>query len=321
MPNKILFAAALLVLSALACQSPENAPNAQSAKDASAYERASSAPESQAEDAAASAGEEARGRDQANPFGTTVSIASPLDSLRRFVRTAEVKFRVRQVLSATLQLEDVALRHGGFVTVSNLRTEVEYRHEQPISRDSAVETTRFSVHSHLVLRVPYRQLDTTLRSMHRLAEFLDYRNVRAEDVAFKMMQDQLLQLRQSNYQQNVNKAAQAGKPGTQLEAADRTLSSRAAADQSRLERLKLEDAIQYSTIEVDIYQPAQLQQRLVANTEPKPIERGFWASIGEGLRSGGMLLRELAIGLAHSWSVVLLVVLLFLGIRWWRQRV
>jgi len=74
---------------------------------------------------------------------------------------------------------------------------------------------------------------------------LDYRNVRAEEVALKMMEDQLLQRRQSIYQQNIYAAAQTGKSATQLEAADRTLSSRAAADQSRIERLKLEDAIQY----------------------------------------------------------------------------
>ncbi len=261
----------------------------------------------------------AAGKDALNPFGTSVAAVSWLDSLRKFVRTAEVKFRVRDVLSATLQLEDVALRNRGFVTVSNLRTEVEYRNEQPISRDSAVETTRFSVQSHLVLRVPYPQLDTALRSMNRLAEFLDYRNARAEDVALKMMEDQLLQLRQSNYQQSVNAAAQSGKPNTQLEAADRTLGSRASADQSRLERLKLEDAIQYSTIEVDIYQPAQIQQRMVTNTEIRPLERGFWVSIGEGLVEGALLLRELAILLAQGWSIILLVVLAVWGIRRWRR--
>ena len=115
-------------------------------------------------------------------------MSGSLDSLHKFIGTAEVKFRVRHVLSATRQLEDVALRNHGFVTVSNLRTEVEYHSEQLISRDSAVETTRFSMHSHLVLRIPCQQLDTTLRAMHRLAEFLDYRHVRAEDVALKMME-------------------------------------------------------------------------------------------------------------------------------------
>lgn len=307
------FTAILLCLSILSCQQREGAPRSQMATESAASEAPPAPPR-------AAAPAETVEMDALNPFGTAVAVVGSLDSTRKFVRTAEVKFRVLNVLSATLQLEDIALRNRGFVTVSNLRTEVEYRNEQPVSRDSAVEITRSSVHSHLVLRVPYRQLDTTLRAMNRLAEFLDYRNVRAEDVALKMMEDQLLQLRQSTYQQSVNAAAQAGKPATQLEAADRSLSSRTAADQSRIERLKLEDAIQYSTVDIEIYQPAQLQQRMVANTEIRPVERGFWASIGEGLVSGAWLLRELVVGLAHCWSVILLVGLAVWGIRRWRQR-
>lgn len=311
--NTGFFAAVLFSLLALSCQQREGAPRAQMATESAASEAPPAPPR-------AAAPAQTVEMDALNPFGTSVTVVSSLDSTRKFVRTAEVKFRVHHVLSATLQLEDVALRNRGFVTVSNLRTEVEYRNEQPISRDSAVETTRFSVHSHLVLRVPYRQLDTTLRAMNRLAEFLDYRHVRAEDVALKMLEDQLLQLRQSAYQQSVNAAAQAGKPATQLEAADRGLSSRAAADQSRIERLKLDDAVQYSTVEVEIYQPAQLQQRMVANTEIRPVERGFWASIGDGLVSGAVLLRMLVIALAHSWSIILLVGLAVWGIRRWRKR-
>ncbi len=310
--RKFLLAPFFLLLW-LACQRPEGAPGAQMSKDSAVSEEAPAPPR-------APAPAEREETDALNPFGTIVAVAGSLDSTRKFIRHAEVKFRVRQVLSATLQLEDIALRNRGFVTVSNLRTEVEYRNEQPFSRDSSVETTRFAVHSHLVLRVPYQQLDTTLRAMNRLAEFLAYRNVSAEDVALKMMEDQLLQLRQSNYQQSVNTAAQAGKPATRLEAADRTLSSRAAADQSRIERLKLEDAIQYSTVEVDIYQPAQIQQRMIANTEMRPPERGFWASIGDGLLSGAVLLRTLVIALAHSWSIILLLILAVLAIRRYRRR-
>ena len=310
--KKNFYLTILLPLMALACQQRQEAPMAKSAGD-SAVSGTTPASSGQLE------GEAQRSRDTLNPFGTTVTMADLPDSLRMFVRTAEVRFRVRQVLSTIQQIEDLTLRNGGFVTVSNLLTEVEYRDEHPISRDSALETTRFSVHGRLVLLVPCRLLDTTLRAMHPLAEFLDYRRVSAEDVALKMMEDQLLQRRQNNYQQRVNAAAQAGKPTIRLEAADRTLSSRAASDRSRIERLKLEDAVQYSTVEVDIYQPAQLRQRMVANTEIRPYERGFWASISDGLRSGAVLLKSIIIRLVQGWSVLLLLALAIWGITKYRR--
>ena len=247
-----------------------------------------------------------------NPFGTSVAAVDPLDSLRKFVRTAELKFRVREVLPATLQIEDIALHNHGFVTVSNLSSEVEQRSEQPISRDSALETTRFSVHAHLTIRVPYRQLDTTLRAMNRLVDYLDYRNVKAEDVALKMMEDQLLQLRQRNYQREISNAAQSGKSGNKMEAADRTLESRTAADQSRIDRLKLEDALQFSTVEIDIYQAAQIKRQTIANTEIRPVEMSFWRELGDALRSGAGFLEMLVIGLVQAWAFILLI-----GLAYW----
>ncbi|MEO6037658.1 MAG: DUF4349 domain-containing protein [Saprospiraceae bacterium] len=259
-------------------------------------------------------------KDTLNLFGTAVAVVGAQDSLRKFVRTADLKFRVRSLLPATLQIEDIALRNHGFVTLSNIDSEVEYRQATPTSRDSAMETTRFSVHGRLTLRVPYRQLDTTLRAMNRLVDFLDYRHVKAEDVALKMLEDQLLQLRQSTYQQEVNTAAQNGRSENKLAAADRSLSSRMVADQSRIARLKLEDAIQFSTVEIEIYQAAEIRQQMVANTEFKAPTRNFWLQLGDGLRSGVEMLEAIVIGVANLWALILLVVLAYFGIRKYRRK-
>ena len=303
----------LVLLFLVACQRHDSAPNAQMAKDA-AESATAPAPTPPMES------RPALQQDTLNPFSTAVAVVSALDSTRRFVRTAELKFRVREVLPATMQIEDLARRNAGFVTVSNVGSEIEYRDLQPISRDSALEMTRFSVHGHLVLRVPYRQLDTTLRALHRLVDFLDYRNVKAEDVAMKLLEDQLLQFRQNDYQTDINAAAQNGKSTNKLEAADRKLNSRTAADASRLERLKLEDALQFSTVEIDIYQAAQLRQQVVANTAFQMPDPGFWQRVGDGFRSGVELVEWLLIGLAHVWVFIVLGVAFWIWRKYRRNR-
>jgi len=204
------------------------------------------------------------------------------------------------------------------VTVSNISSDVDYRNEQPVSRDSALERTRFTMHAQLVIRVPFRQLDTTLRAMNRLIDYLDYRNVQAKDVALKLLEEQLLQLRQSNYQQQVSSAAQNGKPAPKMDAAERILNSRTAADQSRVDRLTLEDAIQFSTVEIDIYQAAQVKEQMIANTAFRAPQRHFWQELSEAFVNGADFIRSLVIGLVNLWAVVLLVLLVYFG--WKRYR-
>ncbi len=307
---------ALFILMTLGCQQAERSPNTQMAKEAPIQDAA----ESSAGVAAAPESRSAMsGNDPLNPFGTSVAAASSLDSIRKFIRTAELKFRVGEVLPATLEIENVALRNQGFVTTSNLSCELEYSEVQPISRDSALETTRFSVHAHLVIRVPYRQLDTTLRAMNHLMQHLDYRNVRAEEVALKLLTEQLVQQRQNDYQQELNRASQNGKQAILLPAADRKLNSRTIADESRIARLKLEDAIQFSTVEIDIYQAPQIRRQTIANTEIQPAQWNFWWQLGKALRSGVDLMQMLVLGLAHIWVVILLVVLAYFGLKRYRR--
>jgi len=39
---------------------------------------------------------------------------------RKFIRTADVRFKVKNVISATEQIEDMATSYGGFITYSDL---------------------------------------------------------------------------------------------------------------------------------------------------------------------------------------------------------
>jgi flagellar biosynthesis/type III secretory pathway chaperone len=249
-------------------------------------------------------------------FSSAAAVPSAIDSLKKFVRTADMRFRVKNVASATLQIEDIVLRNGGFMVGSNLNTEIELRQTTPMSRDSALETTRYSMHSQLVLRVPYRMLDTTLRSIGRLSDFLDHRQVNAEDVGLQLLEQELARLREGQYQTELEQSAEsknAPKP-------ERARDSRAAADQARIETLKVGDAIRFSTVTVDIYQLPQVRQVMVGNTDiPKP-QTPLAARLNEALRAGGETILLVFFGILHLWGLILLGILGYFGWKFWQKR-
>jgi len=313
-PLRIIGFCFLFLLSA--CQQKSEAPFAerlpapppQSLENQAKLDRApsaSAAPE-QFQDAAANG----------DIFSSAAAVPSAIDSLKKFVRNAQMRFRVKNTAASTLRIEDITLSNGGFVINSNLNSDVELRQTTPISQDSALETTRYSIHSQLVIRVPYRLLDTTLRSIGNLSDFLDLRHVNAADVGLQMLEQELVRLREGIYRSDLNQSEE----NKMRPKADRGRASRAASDQARIETLKLEDAIRFSTVTVDIYQLPQIRQTIVANTAVPIPKQPLAIRLGEALRSGAEILLFLFLGVVHLWGVILLALVAFLGWKWFRNR-
>ena len=117
------------------------------------------------------------------------------DSTRKFVRTAEMKFKVKDVRKATFSIEDIIARHDGFVTYTNLNSTVDYKTYTAMSPDSMLETWFYTVANDMVVRIPNTTLDTTLKEIARHIDYLDYRVIKAEDVTLNMLSNQLMQMR------------------------------------------------------------------------------------------------------------------------------
>lgn len=249
-------------------------------------------------------------------FSSAAAVPGAIDSLKKFIRNAEMRFRVKNTADATLRIEDIALRNGGFVLNSNLNSQIDLQQTTPISRDSSLETTRYTIHSQLVIRVPYRMLDTTLRSIGRLSDFLDMRHVNAEDISLQMLEQELTRLREGIYRQDLEQAEE----NKNSPKADRARDSRAATDQAKIETLKLEDAIRFSTIRVDIYQLPQIRQAMVANTKVAAPQQPFATRMGDALRAGAEILLVLFFGIVHLWGLILLVVLGYFSWKWLRNK-
>jgi hypothetical protein len=239
------------------------------------------------------------------PLSSAAARPGAIDSLKKFIRTANMRFQVKNVARATIEAENTVLRQGGFVIQSNLNSNIESQKTTPISQDSALQTTRFITECQLVLRVPYTQLDTTLRAIGKLADFLQYRHVQAEDVSLQLLEKELIRLREGLYQHELDQSPESKNTPKPERARD----SRAANDQARLEALKLQDQIQYSTIRVELYEQPRMMQSIVANTSVTPP---LTLRLRQSLASGGELVLTLLVGIVQFWGVLLIAGIVFL---------
>ena len=126
------------------------------------------------------------------------------NSKRKFIRTADARFKVKDVAQSTYKIERLTQNVGGFVTLSELRSSVTENDETQISQDSLLKTTRYEVNNTITLRVPNVKLDTLLRSLAKEVQFLDYRVIKADDVNLQLLANELSQKRNATIPSKTN---------------------------------------------------------------------------------------------------------------------
>lgn len=240
------------------------------------------------------------------------------DSNRKFVRTADLKFKVKNVAKSTYAIENIVARNGGFVTFTDLKSNINEKSETKISQDSTLETTRYTVDNTITLRVPNTQLDTVLKSMVREVAFLDSRLIKADDVALQLLSNKMAQKRLASHQKRLEKGIDSkGKKLNDItNAEDKVLERETETDETVLKNLSLEDQVNFSTVTLYLYQRESIQQEIVANEKSINAYRpNIGLQIWDSLKTGWYMLEAIIAFAVQLWAIILIAILLIIGYR------
>ncbi len=255
-------------------------------------------------------------------LSSSAAVVNAKDTTHRFIRTADLKFKVKNVVHATYTIEDIVAQQQGFVTYTNLSSEVNQVTSTRLNADSTLITTSFTVSNTMVLRVPNTQLDTTLKRIARTIDFLDYRVIKAEDVALQILSNTLSQRRAGKMEKRLTDAIdERGKKLQETTRAEELLDQKhEQADQARIANLGLQDKILYSTVNLQIYQSSDQHREIIKNDpQPKEYEPSFGERIGDSLKSGWHALENLLVFLARLWVFLLIGITIYVAYLKWRK--
>jgi hypothetical protein len=241
-----------------------------------------------------------------------------------FVRTAEIKSKVKNVKEATLKVENLADKYEGFITLSDLRTSVTNTTETRISADSTLESKFYIVENHLVVRVPNKNLDSLLKELDALADFMDYRIIKAEDVSLELLANERAIQRVGQYDRRIATAIdnRGKKLGETSEAEDIRLQRQREADQAQLKNMGIKDQLHYSTIRLTIYQRETVWREVTPDYENITSYRpNFFYKIGESLVDGWYAFEQLILFLFRIWFVFLIAGIGFAGYKLWKRQI
>jgi hypothetical protein len=252
-------------------------------------------------------------------FSSSAAMVDPNDTIHKFVRTGDIRFKVKNVAHATYKIEDITRKFNGFVTYTSLNSRIDETSRRKISEDSILLTTYYTVENTITIRVPAKNLDTTLKEISQFVSYLDYRNLNANDVRLQILSNKLEKIRLDRYNQRMSNISNSGNANYMDDKAyieENILQKQAEKDQSLIEDLSLEDQIEYATITLSIYQNEEAIHEMIANEENIDDYRPSVGSrLTESLKAGWYFIEDVFVGLVAAWPLWLILTVLYIILR------
>lgn len=240
------------------------------------------------------------------------------DSDRKFVRTADLQFKVKNVAKSTYSIENVTNKFGGFVTYTNLQSHVNDKEETRVSQDSILETTKYTVENDITIRVPNTKLDTLLKSIAREIDFLDSRVIKADDVTLQLLANKMAQKRSASTENRIEKAIdeKGKKLNNVIDAEENLAAKKEQNDTAKLNNLSLNDQVNFSTVSIKLYQREAIKHELYASEKSiNKYRPHLGLQIWDSLKTGWYMLESIIAFIVQLWALILIGALVFIGYR------
>lgn len=237
---------------------------------------------------------------------------------KKFIRTADIKFKVKNVAQSTTQIEDATVKFGGFVTYTNLQSTILNEDKTKISQDSTLISTTYQVENDITIRIPNTQLDTVIKSIAKQIHFLNYRVIKADDVTLQMLSNSMTQKRSISSEDRLAKAIDnKGKKLNQIiDAEDKLDDKKERNDATKLQNLSLQDQVNFSTLTLKIYQDETVKQEMIANEKSLNSYRpNIGLQIWENLKSGWFIFENILAFIVSLWPFILIGFIGFIGYK------
>lgn len=229
---------------------------------------------------------------------------------KKIVKTAEVSMEVKDVYEATVHIENALKNLGGFVTKSELQSQVIEEETYNTSDQNAVLLRKFNSYNKMQVRVPSEKLGAFLTSVNDRKLFLNTRIISAEDVTNNAKIAEL----------ELKKINKTGEVISQMKnnekKANLTEENEEKNNTQQIENLNFANNIKYSTVDIYIKEPkVRIAEIAITNTQfyDNKYQVNFFYEAKSSLLKGFYFVQKFFVFLLNFWPlfVGILIVIYF----------
>ncbi|WP_185207879.1 DUF4349 domain-containing protein [Chryseobacterium sp. C3] len=231
------------------------------------------------------------------------SVATMKVKDKQFIKTADVNMEVKDVYDATISIEKSVQELGGFVTHSDLKSNVVSEETYNTSDEQAMLIKKYQSENAMQVRVPTEKLGELLTLINNKKLFLNARSINAEDVTANIKYSALEAQRNKKTTNNI---AQMKVNKDKVTMSDENMKE---GNSQQLESINMTDMLKYSTVDIYIKEPKiRVAEIAVTNTQSidDKYKFDFLYSAKSAFVEGYYLIQKIVVGLITVWPIVLI---------------
>ncbi|KAA0127180.1 DUF4349 domain-containing protein [Chryseobacterium sp. SN22] len=231
------------------------------------------------------------------------SVAAMKVKDKQFIKTADVNMEVKDVYEATISIEKSVQELGGFVTHSDLKSNVVSENTYNTSGEEAVLVKKYQSENTMQVRVPTARLGELLTLVNNKKLFLNSRSINAEDVTSGIKYAEMEGKRIKKTGENIDKLK------TNKDKVNMSDRNMAEDNLQQMANMDVTDQLKYSTVDIYIKEPkVRIATIAVTNTESidDKYTFDFLYSLKSAFVEGFYLIQKIIVGLVTIWPLVLI---------------
>lgn len=233
----------------------------------------------------------------------------------KIIKTADMKFRVKDVQSTKEKLSTAIKTVGGIVAEFSIQSNIMRSEKVKYSADSLLELTSYRKEGQLTAKVPSDQLDEFTNQIAKMAVFVDQQSLKLDDQSMNYLSNHLKNQNRAEAVTQLNKHA--NKKSNNVETA---LEIKDDYVDKKIQNQIIDSRVKYSTINLDFYQDNTVQKMVVGNDDLYDYRPAFLNRFWLGIQNGWMIFKEFILILTNLWMLIVLAAAGYFTIRYYRKK-
>lgn len=230
----------------------------------------------------------------------------------KIIKTADMRFRVKDVQDTKEKLSSVIKSQGGTVAEFSISSYIHETTKVRFSIDSLKEINSYQKEGLLVAKIPSENLDDFTNSIAKMAVFVDNQAMKMDDQSIAYLSNKLKAQNRSEAINTINQTAK--RKGNNVET---SLFIKDDYVDKKIENMNIDERVKYSTITLNFYQDRTVKTLIVGNDNLSDYKPGFFRRLGLNMMDGWKYFKELILVLSHLWMFFVMGLVVFFGIRYY----
>ncbi|RQO72224.1 DUF4349 domain-containing protein [Pedobacter sp. KBW06] len=233
----------------------------------------------------------------------------------KIIKTADMRFRVKEVQKTKEKLADLVKAEGGTLAEFSIQSNVERFEKVGYSADSLLELTSYRVEGLVVAKVPSEKLDAFTNKVAGMAVFVDHQSMKMDDQSISYLANKLKNQNRVEAVAQLNKHAD--KKSNNVETA---LSLKDDYIDKKIENMSIDSRVKYSDIRLNFYQDNTVKKLVVGNDNLADYGPGFFRRLGLNIQNGWVIFKEFILIISNLWMLMILILAGYFVFRYYRKK-